>query len=108
MWQPEIMYEEAQEGQSQNFPFIPVPSDQQMPRLLYIYESRETGETEVGPEGEQIAVMRWDMHQYADMAVLKARLPDDVFDQVRVSLGLDPMHIALEKARKNAQNSGNN
>lgn len=108
MWQPEIMYEEPQEGQDQNFPFIPVPEGQVMPRLLYIYESRQTGETETDADGTSYPVMHWDMHQYADMAVLKARLPEEVFDQVRVSLGLDPMHVALEKARKKAQNSENN
>jgi hypothetical protein len=108
MWQPEIMYEDPQEGQTQNFPFIPVPNDQQMPKLLYIYESRETEETEVDSEGVEYPVMQWVMHQYADMSELKANLSEEVFDQVRVALGLDPVQVALEKARKKSQNSGNN
>jgi hypothetical protein len=52
--------------------------------------------------------MQWVMHQYADMSELKANLSEEVFDQVRVALGLDPVQVALEKARKKSQNSGNN
>ena len=55
-WIPEIMYEEPsqEEGLSSNIPFIPVPNDQEMPKLLYVFESRETGEFEPGPEGEDL------------------------------------------------------
>lgn len=108
MFQPEILYEEPQEDQKYNFPFVQLARGQEMPRLLYIYESRETDEKQSGPEGESYPVMQWEMHQYADMLVLKEKLSEEVFDLVRVALGLDPMHIALEKSRKNSQNGENN
>jgi hypothetical protein len=108
MWQPEIMYEESSDEQGQNFPFIPVPVGESMPHLLYIYESRDTGETETGQDGNQYPVMQWDMHQYADMSRLKTHLSEEVFDQVRVALGLDPLRVALEKAEKNSKNNKNN
>ena len=69
-WVPEIMYEEAQdEGLTSHIPFIPVPPDMEMPSLLYVFESRETGEFEPGPEGEELAVTEMELHQYADMNV---------------------------------------
>jgi hypothetical protein len=52
--------------------------------------------------------MQWDMHQYADMSRLKTHLSEEVFDQVRVALGLDPLRVALEKAEKNSKNNKNN
>ena len=37
-WYPEIMYEEQDDGISSKIPFVMVPENQQMPRLLYIFE----------------------------------------------------------------------
>lgn len=99
-WVPEILYEENEEGTASNFPFIQVPQDQEMPKMLYIFESRNTGEVEPGPEGEELPVFEWDMHQYADMAVLKSSLRPELYDEVRVSLGLQPMAEAVEAGQK--------
>ena len=49
-WIPEIMYEETEEGTSSHIPFIMVPNDQEMPKLLYVFESKDTGEFEPGWE----------------------------------------------------------
>jgi len=98
-WIPEIMYEESEEGSS-NIPFIMVPENEVMPMLLYMFESRDTGKKEPGLEGEEVPVFEWDLHQYADMAILKAGLSRDVYDQVRDCLGLDPLAIATEKGSK--------
>tara|TARA_B100000214_G_C23763968_1_gene533566 strand:+ start:262 stop:642 length:381 start_codon:yes stop_codon:yes gene_type:complete len=98
-WIPEIMYEESDEGSS-SIPFIMVPSDEKMPELVYIFESRETGETEPGRDGEEMPVVQWDLHQYADMMVLKERLSHDDYDTVRVALGLEPMMSAVQKGQK--------
>jgi hypothetical protein len=98
-WIPEIMYEESEEGQS-NIPFIMVPKNEVMPKLLYMFESRDTGKKEPGLEGEEVPVFEWDLHQYADMAILKAGLNIDVYDQVRECLGLEPLLIAAEKGAK--------
>jgi len=97
-WVPEIMYEESgEEGLTSHIPFIPVPKDEEMPAFVFIFESRETGEFEPGPEGEDLPVTDFELHQYADMAVLKKGLPADLFDQVRSVLGLEPLQTAAEK-----------
>lgn len=98
-WIPEIMYEDSQEGSSA-IPFVMVPQDEEMPKLLYIFESRDTGEKEPGLDGNPVPIFTWDLHQYADMAVLKEKLPTEIYDQVRLSLGLQPMSIAVENGKK--------
>jgi len=95
-WFPEIMYEETDEGSSQ-IPFIMVPQGEEMPKLLFVFESRRTGNFEPGLEGEEVPVYEWDLHQYADMAVLKNKLSPSIYDIVRSSLGLEPLAIAAAK-----------
>jgi hypothetical protein len=95
-WFPEIMYEETDEGSSQ-IPFIMVPQGEEMPKLLFIFESRRTGNFEPGLEGEEVPVYEWDLHQYADMAILKEKLSPSIYDIVRSSLGLEPLAIAAAK-----------
>ena len=100
-WIPEIMYEESSElGASSNIPFIPVPDGEVMPVILFMFESRETGETEPGPNGEDLPVTEMDLHQYADMAVLKNGLSGEQFDAVRKVLGLEPLSVAASKGMK--------
>tara|TARA_R110002060_G_scaffold76627_1_gene87163 strand:- start:276 stop:632 length:357 start_codon:yes stop_codon:yes gene_type:complete len=98
-WIPEIMYEEGQEGNSQ-IPFIMVPVEESMPKLLYIFESRETGELEPGIEGDDVPVVQWDLHQYSDMTVLKNNLSQVEYDNVRFALGLEPIAVAAKKGKK--------
>jgi len=96
-WIPEIMYEESQDGVSSQIPFIMVPDGEEMPRLLFIFESSANGNFEPGLDGEEVPVYEWDLHQYADMAVLKDRLSPSIYDIVRKSLGLEPLAIAAAK-----------
>ena len=98
-WVPEIMYEEASEGSS-SIPFIMVPSDEKMPKLLYIFESCDTGEKEPGSDGAPVPIVEWDLHQYADMVILKEKLTGDVYDQVRSALGLEALATAAAKGKK--------
>ena len=98
-WIPEIMYEDTDEGSS-HIPFIMVPENEVMPRMLFIFESRQTGEYEPGSEGEEVPVFEWDLHQYADMQVLKEKLDVATYDRVRLALNLEPIAIAAEKGRK--------
>jgi len=107
-WVPEIMYEESSDGVSSQIPFIMVPQEENMPSLLYVFESRETGETEPGHEGEDMPVVQWDLHQYADMLVLKEGLSQDVYDTVRVALGLEPLSVAATKGQKITENIRDN
>jgi hypothetical protein len=103
MWYPEIMYEEEAGGTSSKIPFILVPKGQAMPTLLYIFESRDTGETEPGSDGADMPVFEMDLHQYADMSVLKENLTPDLYDQVRLALGLETMAVAAKKGSKITQ-----
>jgi len=99
-WVPEIMYEDTgEDGLTSHIPFIPVPEDEEMPKLVYIFESRETGEFEPGPEGEELPVTEMELHQYADMAMLKKGLDTITYDRVRSALGLEPMETAVDKGR---------
>tara|TARA_Y100000310_G_C20643870_1_gene795493 strand:- start:504 stop:851 length:348 start_codon:yes stop_codon:yes gene_type:complete len=99
-WIPEIMYEESEDGESSNIPFIMVPQSELMPKMVFIFESRETGEFEPGLEGEEVPVVQWDLHQYADMAVLKQNMSPIEYDNVRFALGLEPLITALSKGTK--------
>ena len=96
-WYPEIMYEETQDGISSKIPFIMVPKDENMPKLLFVFESRETGEYEPGPDGEELPIIEMDLYQYASMNVLKHSLTADLYDDVRVALGLETVSIATKK-----------
>ena len=106
-WIPEIMYEESDEGSS-NIPFIMVPQDQVMPVLLYVFESRDTGEKEPGMNGEPVPIIEWDLHQYADMLVLKNKLDTFTYNKVRDALGLEPLDVAVKKGENITKNIRNN
>ena len=106
-WIPEILYEENEDGSSSNIPFVMVPQDEEMPKLLYVFESRETGEIEPGEEGEDLPVVQWDLHQYADMSILKDNLSLEEYDKVRKVLDLEPMVDAVEKGKKLTQDVRN-
>jgi hypothetical protein len=103
-WFPEIMYEENEDGSSSKLPFVLVPKEEEMPSLIYIFESRETGEHEPGLEGEPVPILEMDLHQYADMKVLKENLSVDLYDQVRTCLGLKPLQEAIAAGRKVTSN----
>ena len=103
-WYPEIMYEEQEGGVSSKIPFIMVPKEKQMPNLLYIFESRETGDFEPGMEGEMLPMLEMELHQYADMLVLKEKLNEETYDVVRKALGLQPMSEAVSEGRKISNN----
>ena len=102
-WIPEIMYEESPDAAS-NIPFIQVPTGEEMPKLLFMFESRQIDETEPGPDGEELPVFEWDLHQYADMAVLKDALRPELYDEVRIALGLQPMAEAVAAGSQITQN----
>ena len=103
-WVPEIVYEDGEEGLSSHIPLVVVPEGEEMPKMLFIFESRETGESEPGPDGESLPVTELDLHQYADMAVLKEKLNWIEYDNVRCVLGLEPLKDAAMKGSKITSN----
>ena len=99
-WIPEICYEEDANGLSSHIPFIQVPENQKMPSFLFIFESRETGEFEPGEDGNPLPIFDMDLHQYADMSILKDSLDVSTYDKVRMALGLEPLASAAAKGKK--------
>tara|TARA_R110001583_G_scaffold31043_4_gene106556 strand:+ start:1486 stop:1836 length:351 start_codon:yes stop_codon:yes gene_type:complete len=102
-WVPEILYEESDDSDVSALPFIMVPPGKEMPSMLYVFESRDTGEFEPGLEGESVPVVQWDLHQYADMVILKDGLSEEAYDDVRAVLGLEPLETASQKGQKITQ-----
>tara|TARA_R110001592_G_scaffold350819_2_gene647283 strand:- start:4644 stop:4994 length:351 start_codon:yes stop_codon:yes gene_type:complete len=107
-WIPEIMYEESDEGLSSHIPFIMVPVDQEMPKMIFVFESRETGEHEPNQDGEPVPIFEMDLHQYADMIQLKNGLDEETYNKVRNCLGLEPLRLAAEKGLKITESVRNN
>jgi hypothetical protein len=103
-WIPEILYEDSTDGMTQSLPFITVPKDEEMPKILFIFESRETGEIEPGSKGEELPVTEITLHQYADMSLLKAGLSAEEYDNVRAAVGLAPLLTAVEAGRQMSAN----
>ena len=103
-WVPEICYEELDEGRTSKIPFIQVPEGEEMPAMLFVFESRDTGEIEPGPNGEDLPVTELDLHQYADMSVLKEKLTFVEYDNIRFALGLEPLRTAAIKGREITSN----
>jgi len=102
-WVPEIMYEEAEEGLTSNIPFIQVPAEEVMPGMLFIFESRDTGEFEPGPNGEELPVTDLELHQFCNMSTLKLKLSTHEYDRVRAVLGLEPLKVASQKGTQITQ-----
>lgn len=98
-WVPEIYYEEIEEGLTSHIPFISVPEEETMPKILFMFESRETGEEEIGPDGQPLPIVDLDLHQYGNMNTLRDNLPTNVYDLCRRALGLEPLDVAVEKGK---------
>tara|TARA_B100001093_G_C26392337_1_gene827621 strand:+ start:129 stop:485 length:357 start_codon:yes stop_codon:yes gene_type:complete len=108
-WVPEIMYEESDDSSiNSNIPFVMVPKEEVMPNILYIFESRDTGELEPGLDGNPVPVFEWDLHQYADLLILKNNLNKVDYDKVRLALGLEPIDVAAEKGKQISKKIKNN
>jgi len=99
-WIPEICYEEDANGMSSHIPFVQVPNGQEMPKMLFVFESRETGEFEPGEDGNPLPIFDMELHQFADMSILKDKLESKDFDKVRIALGLEKLSSAQNKGRK--------
>ena len=107
-WVPEIMYEETTEGVTQSIPFVQVPTNKEMPGILFMFASRETGEFEPGPEGEELPITELDLHQYANLKYIKDSISEEIYDIIRSSLGLEPLGVAVQKGKKISENVKNN
>ena len=87
-----------------NIPFIMVPHNQEMPKVIFIFESSETGEFEPNEDGDPVPIMDMDLHQFADMLTLKEELSESEYDKVRNVLGLQPLREAAQAGKKITDN----
>lgn len=97
-WIPELMYQE-----NSQIPFIECPVDQEMPDKLFVWEFKNTGEFEPGPEGEDIPICDTDIHIYFNYKKAKEVLGTELLDKIRVAFGLDPLAKAAEKGKQITQ-----
>jgi len=99
-WIPEICYEEDSNGLTSHIPFVQVPPGELMPAILFVFESQDTGECEPGDDGNPLPIFDMELHQYADMAILKKKLSLVDFDKVRLALDLEPLSVAQSKGKE--------
>ena len=102
-WIPEIMYEEDSQ-----IPFIQVPNNQPDPHILFIFVNRETGETEPNEDGDEVPVVEMDLRQFADLKILKEKLTEEEYDNVRSVLGLLPLKEATRRGKEITMNVAKN
>ena len=104
-WVPEIMYEEYdEENISGGLPFIQGPEGREMPDILFMFGSQNTGEFEPDLEGNPEPIVEMELYQYACMHYLKDALDADTYDAVRLALGLQPLQQAVTAGMKISQN----
>ena len=103
-WVPEICYEDSDDGITSHIPFIEVPPNLEMPKILFIFETRDTGEFEPDSDGDPMPIVDLDLHQYADMNTLRDKLTPHLYDIVRQSLGLEPLAEAIPAGQKLTKN----
>ena len=89
-WNPEIFYEETQDGLTRGLPFVNIPEDKAMPSALFICEVRDAED-----DMKDLAV-----HMFANMTVLKQELNEESYNRVRAALGLEDLATATEKGQK--------
>ena len=99
-WIPEIYYEESADGITASIPFIDVPPGREMPPVLFIFESKRTGEFEPNEEGEESPIVELDLFQYANLKILQSKLSPELYDEIRLALGLKSLKEAVEKGKE--------
>lgn len=87
-WIPNIYYEETNEGITGGLPFIEVSEDKAMPGCLFICEAKNI----MNEEEKEVTI-----HSYANMTMLKEKLTEDIYDQIRIAVGLQPLQKIEEK-----------
>jgi len=103
-WVPEIVYEDYEDSLSGGLPFIQVPLGKEMPDVIFMLGSEETGEYEPDNNGDEQPIVEMSVHQYANMKYLQEALSTETYDLVRQALGLLPLDEAREKGREKAEN----
>jgi hypothetical protein len=97
---PEILYEAPSYpgAKTSPIPYIDVPKDKKMPPVLFLFESKETGEFEIGDKGMPEPIIEQIPHRYVDLNFLferfeKIEMPE-MKDNIRMMLGMEKEAIA--------------
>jgi hypothetical protein len=93
-WIPEIFYEEGTDGMAGQFPFIQIPVDKDMPTMLFMLGSKETGEFTPSSNGEPEPIVEMEMYSYVNMQQLQEVMPFEDYDRLRITIGLKPLDEA--------------
>jgi hypothetical protein len=98
---PIIMYEESRGGEKTNvIPYIEIGKDEEMPKVLFISEYKETGEFEADAEYGSAPIIDMLIHKYVDIDFLKLKVDAKTFDKIRISLGMAPLKQAQKDGQK--------
>lgn len=98
---PVILYEEPKPGEPANpIPYVEVAQDDEMPKVLFVSEYKETGEFEVDPESGSVPIVDMLIHKYVDLDFLKLKVDEQTFDKIRVALGMAPLKQAQQQGQK--------
>lgn len=93
---PVILYE----SEEQAIPYVEIQQEDDMPPTIFIQEYKHTGEFEPDSNGEEQPIVDMIMHMFVDMDFLSKKLPSDLYDKVRVSIGLQPVKKARAEGQK--------
>lgn len=97
---PILYYEEPAPGEPANpIPYIEVGLDEDMPKVLFISEYKETGEFEVDTGQGSMPIVDMLIHKYVDLDHLQKVLKPKTFDKVRVALGMKPLKEAQQAGK---------
>lgn len=97
---PIILYEEPKPNEPVNpIPYIEVGLNEEMPKVLFISEYKETGEFEPSEQGTA-AIVDMYIHKFVDLEHLKEVLDPKTNDKVRVALGMKPLLEAKKAGQK--------
>lgn len=103
-WIPEIYYEEGSDGMAGQFPFVQIPNDKDMPSMLFILGSKETGDTTPSSTGEPEPIVEMEMYSYVNMQQLQDVMSFEAYDQLRMLIGLKPIdeatRLGVEQSQK--------
>lgn len=99
---PVILYEEPLPGDSgvNPIPYIEIGIKEEMPSVLFISEYKETGEFEVGSDGNRAPIVDMLIHKYVNLDHLRDKLDSETYDEIRVALGMQPLKVAQRAGQK--------
>lgn len=93
-WIPELTYQEGAK-----IPCIDVPPDKETPDKLFVWEFKQTGEFEPGPEGEDVPIFETDLCLFFNYKVAKKVLRPELLDELRIAFGLEALETAAKKGK---------